>query len=102
MCIRDSIRGLLLGKIRHPLRDESDKLPENEFSDTGSVDGPAELQRHYYAQVLAAQFLQIQYDPVYKKIIGSNLSAFNELTEQIRGYKYDTKTALKSPLKKPR
>ena len=97
------IREMTLGSIRNPMFPYEGAIPSSpSISDTGSVDGPAELQHHYYAQVLAAQFLQIQFDPVYKKIIGSNLGAFNELTDQIRGYKYDSKTALKSPLKKPR
>ena len=97
------IREMTLGSIRNPMFPYENASPSSpSISDTGPLVGSAENQRHYQAQVIAAMFLFIQYDDQYKKIIGRNLDNFEMITNQIRGYEWDTKTGEKRPLKKPR
>jgi len=97
------IREMTLGSIRNPMFPYESESPSSpSISDTGPIVGPDEMQIYYQSSVIAAMYLVLQYDDKYKEIISKNWDMFEKITDEIRGYKFDHKTAQKRPLKKPR
>ena len=93
----DFIRDVLLGKQAHPYakRFRNHNL---DVKDYGKLEGGHENLVHYQTAILAAEFLMLIHDPKYKKVISSNKEMFERMTTQMRGYHYDEKRGVKTPL----
>lgn len=94
-------RDIILGKIQHPYFEDPKLLSRfrfGEVSDSGPVTGSYEAVVHFRAIIYAAQFMMIQSNPDFKKVIKSDPDLFNTLVAQMRGYNFNDKEQIKTPL----
>ena len=88
------LRDLALGNIQHPKHTEETPVYvlDGEDISLGYVEGPEEQLHHYLAVVVAMKMMEIKLNPEYHKLIKQQPDMFQQLVDEIRGYRFDDKT----------
>jgi len=88
-------RDVLTGFIPHPNFDPTN-IDRGVFA--GNLELGSGVRHHYQAVVLAMLMVRLKSDPEMRKYMNGDRETFELLVQQMRGYDFDTKTGLKSPL----